>query len=284
MRKAARGAAGLPGLGSGLRRNSNVRIYTPGSLGGPVEPSVAEAAGLRRSGPLGAVGAASAYMATFQAAQAGPTLTEREAVSSFAGTDDSAYSSYLAKGEQSFKDGDFDEALREFRMANIIGGKDPESLLSLTHAAFATSVYGYAEAALYLCRALKHFPELPLAKLDVRAFFGQTPEGASRYAAGMTRLEAHLAEVPTDANAKLMLAYFQWFDGRRQEAVGLLEDALRISRQDKNDTLSEAAEIFLDAAQAGDGSPQSPPGAPQTGGTTRSAQPAAEKQPSPGQP
>jgi tetratricopeptide (TPR) repeat protein len=156
----------------------------------------------------------------------------------------------MAEGEKAFRAGDFRKAHNEFQSANCIGGKDPESLLSLAHAAFARSMFSYKEAALHLRRALKYLPELPLIPLQPGTFYGEEPEGIDRYVERITRLEKHTAKSPYDADALLLLAYFRWFEQDVEAARNALATALAAASKTKDSEQLEAINIFWDGMLA----------------------------------
>jgi len=269
-----------PGAGSGVLRSS---IGTPGSLAirrsrargltsgamakgipshnlsrayatklrpkvkGPSGPGFTYALGPSQNRILGTAGA---YMDTFKPQTQGALSGGQTEITSLVPNDGSVYSSYLEAGEQAFHEGNFDEAHRQFKLANLIVGKDPESLLSQTHSAVAKSTLGYSEAALYLRRALKYFPELPLAPLNPRAFYGNSPSAADRYRQCLANLEDYVAQFSSDVNARLVLAYFRWFDGQENNAAMLLHESRQIAEMNKDTNSLEAIDIFLDAAES----------------------------------
>ena len=130
-------------------------------------------------------------------------------VDSLASGGNDAFSTYMSQGEKAFRAGDFENALEQFKLANGIEPKNPESLISLTHACFALSRNAYSRSAYYLSRAIKYLPELPLAPLQPKSFF-PSPQ---QYAERIGWLDKHLETSPFDNEAFLVAAYFHWFDG-----------------------------------------------------------------------
>jgi len=196
------------------------------------------------------IGAADAYMATFGSTSQTALETTDEVITSLVPSEPSQYATYLEEGEKAFKEGRFEQAYRQFKLANHITVKDPESLLSLAHAAFAKSSYGYSEAGLYLRRSLIRFPELPLVQIKPRAFYGKTPRGVNRYTTRIVRLEDHIARSSYDVNALLILAYFKWFDGEYELAHKTLRRASDLLEESKDREMIEAVGIFLDGIAA----------------------------------
>ena len=163
----------------------------------------------------------------------------------------SRYRDFMASGEQAFKAGDFRAAYEQFEMANIIWSKDPVSLLGMSHAKFAMSLFSYNQAAFHLRLALTYLPELPLVKLKLRALYGDSPEATARYTAHIRRLKNHLDQLPIDADGHLLLGYFLWFDDDVSGAQEALSKAMRIGRDLGDKGIIEAVSTFWDAMVAG---------------------------------
>jgi len=196
------------------------------------------------------IGAADAYVSMIGEASVRALARRGQDITSLVPDDQGPYGQHMAKGEEAFKDGDFLEAYNQFTLANLIGRNDPESLLSLAHASFARAGFAYNEPALYLREALRYMPTLPLAPLRPKAFFGKTPAGIKSYTAGVKALEDHLKDNPSDANAHLVLAYFQWFSGQADLAAKSLSRALASAQQTRNEDIMEALNIFWDGMVA----------------------------------
>jgi len=251
--------------GSGLSRFvagpaiSSKRLYRPGT--GSVG-KVTGGKGFTRalmSPTARLAGAASAYLATFGPDQPSVLAEQGGAVTSLVPHEPSRYRDHMAEGERCFKDGRFEEAYWQFKLAGYAADKDPASLLSLAHASFARSLFSYGEAALYLRRALQYRPELALDRLVPKAFFGRTAESAKRYAAAIGRLEKRLADVPDDTDGLLVLAYFRWFDGRRKAAKAALQKAASLAERAKDAEMSEAVGTFLRGIAAAEQSAEPAP-------------------------
>lgn len=177
---------------------------------------------------------------------------DNKVITSLVPSQPSEYARLLAKGEEAFKRGqvssrDFAVALNYFERASYIAPRTPESLLSLTHGRFATSSVAYATAGHYLRRTLECLPELPLAPLKPKLFYGSDSAAAARYVRHLARLEKHLTNVPDDVDALLLLAYFRWFSGRTGETKVALAKAMKISLEDRDREMAEAVETFWTA-------------------------------------
>ena len=155
------------------------------------------------------------------------------------------YRNYMARGEEHFRSGDFAFAFTQFRLANDVIGRSPETLLSMAHAKFAIARFSYASAAFYLRKALKYLPELPLAPLRPKAFYNNL----ATFGEQIVHLEDHLEESPYDGEALLLLAYFRWFTDEPdvKTAHSALSKALAVSRTDET---TEAIETFWDGMVA----------------------------------
>ncbi len=177
------------------------------------------------------------------AGEAGTPLddpTSAEPITSLAPDGDSPYAKHLRAGEAHFRKGDYLKALEEFQLANVGRSAEPESLLSLAHTHFALSKLSYSQAAFYLAGVLEVLPELPAAQLKPATFFANQTE----YDRLTKQLASHVEDNPSDAEAKLMLAYFRWFEGEREKARALLVAAKKSADRAR---LAEAADQFLSA-------------------------------------
>jgi hypothetical protein len=130
------------------------------------------------------------------------------------------YHNYMEDGEKAFRDRDYAKAFSKFRMANYLGQKDPESLLSMSHAQFATKCYPLA--AYYLRQALKYMPRLPMVPLRPKAFYAD----ASQYVQNIQDLDDALETHPQDADLLLLRAYYAWFDVDELDSERLTKESL----------------------------------------------------------
>ncbi len=214
--------------GSRLYTPSGSAVQSPGGSGGVGKALL--------SGNRPILGAAHAYLEALGAGSMGGDANSK-AVSSLVPAEPSRYKDLLERGEEAFRDGRFTNARLQFQLANDIGGRDPESLLSLAHTAFALSTVSYAKPANYISRALRYFPELPLVPLRPRDFYGDR----ITYAQHLQRLRKQVRSAPTDAEAHLVLAYFEWFGGRGEVAREYLATAARYAATPE---LAEAIDTF----------------------------------------
>ena len=268
--KTPAGGAALPDIG---KAPSGGQMYRSSAM---IVPQVAQPTGKTFSetltgGKETVYASAQSYLSLMDEISESDLVDPNQPVTSMVPQDPSPYATYMEDGERAMKAGDFLRACNEFRLANRLSDKDPERLLSLSQASFAKSLFSFGEAAFYLRRALKYFPELPLVPLRPKAFFGDTPIGASRYAERILLLEDHTKKLPTDTDAQLLLAYFRWFEGDVEATQKALSLALASAQQAKDLDMVEVIEIFWDGMLAtGKVSGQLMPAASQE----RSSQPA----------
>ncbi len=225
----------LKTVDKGIKLSSPTEIIKPVS-GGNLSSAL-------NSQNTSALGIARAYASAIGAGTEHLTKGMDEPITSLVPQRPSLYRNYMKKGDDAFREDKFHSAFRYFKMANNIAGRDPESLLSLAHSSFAVSMGSYARVSYYLRRALEYFPELPLVNLQPRDFYGNP----ATYADHLFRLENHLRDYPRNPEGLLLLAYFRWFEGRRQEAAELLRRARAVSQ---DPALLESISIFWDGMVA----------------------------------
>jgi hypothetical protein len=168
-----------------------------------------------------------------------------EPIRSFADeNDDSLRGEYMTKGEKLFREGRYFKAANQFDLAMQVSPRSPETRLSLLHVGLARSFSSYVTPALHLREALKVLPELPLADLEPKAFWGDTPQAATRYLDKIVELEQHAQKRPNDVDAHLLLAYFRWFQGEHEKAAQSLREALAAAENRGDLDALEVIDIF----------------------------------------
>jgi hypothetical protein len=105
-------------------------------------------------------------------------------------------------------------------MANYIGHRDPESILSLSQAYFAGNCY--PQAVYRLRQVLKYMPRLAMVRLQPKAFYGDP----SVYVENVQQLDDYLATAPGDVDALLLRAYYAWFDTDDPRSAAIATEAL----------------------------------------------------------
>ena len=246
---------GLPaGLSSGLLGELPVGVPSDlpaavrgAALGTGAAGSISEEAGPGIGSVLAqqdetALGAARAYVQALEKAFVSQLSDRSKPLTSLVPARPSDYQLHMARGDRAFRSGNFHLAYVEFRIANDLGNRDPESFLCLTHAQFALSRYSYGTASYFLQQSLRRMPELPLANLHPRGFYG----AAAKYAEHMVALQEYLERNPTDGEALLLLAYFRWFsEARDAEATEkALASAIAWAARRNDPHLAEAIETF----------------------------------------
>jgi hypothetical protein len=166
-----------------------------------------------------------------------PLLTD-EPITSFAPNNPYQYATYIRSGEADMKIRQYTQAAEQFRRANYIGSRRPETLLSLAHADFAQG--NYASMAYYLRLAIEHFPELAGKNIQLRQFF----RDPSEFVALRDTLAAETKRWPGDANLWMASAYVYWFDGNTARA----SEAIRqVALTSMNPRLTDAANVLWDS-------------------------------------
>jgi len=153
-------------------------------------------------------------------------------ITTFAPDNRGRYADYLQRGEGAMKVGSYSLAAEQFRRANYIGPRRPETLLSLAHVDFAEG--NYASMAHYLRLAIEYFPDLPGKDIQLRQFF----QDSGTFLALRDRLVDTSERWPEDANLWMALAYVHWFDGEVEGAVEAMRNVVQTSR---NPRLTDAA-------------------------------------------
>lgn len=172
---------------------------------------------------------------------------EGKPVTSFVPPEPSFYQQRMERGEKDFRAGRYREALSWFKVAASVVRHSPESHLSRTHALFAVSEYH--QASYHLQKALEYFPELPLARLEIRKFYGkQRQEDFDKH---LRALEEEVDRRTVTADEPLVLAYVRYFSGETDQAASALRRAHTISVLRKDKAAKEAVEVFWDAMLAG---------------------------------
>lgn len=224
----------------------------PETVSGGIEDVAAPGMGavLSRMGST-ALGAAQAYLQAVEAASASRLTDRTKPITSLVPEQAGMYRDRMAKGDEAFRRGDYLTAYDEFQIANDVQPEDAESVLCMFHAQFALSRYSYGKAAVLLERALACLPELPLANLRPRGFFGDPGQFAQR----LVSLEDYVAKHGDDREAQLVLAYFRWFGEARDAAATrqALRQAFRSAVRSGDRAAAEAARTFWDGLGAAGG-------------------------------
>ena len=194
------------------------------------------------------VTAAKAYLRKIGEGTDEPVLDRPPPITTMAPREPSAYQAYMVEGERRFRNAEYLGAFTQFKLANDIGAKDAESLLSMMHARFALSRHSYLQAAYYLRQALRFQPELAVISLRPRAFYGNIADHVDQ----LFRLSQHLRDSPKDAEGHLVMAYYRWFDPKvpTDQARDALARALGAKlaefgeKPPEDDPFVEAVDVF----------------------------------------
>jgi len=196
---------------------------------------------LAQTGPT-AFGLARAFVLELEKASSSLLQQRGQPITSLVPKNESLYRKYMVRGDRAFRQGNYRNAYANFQIANDLGGHDSESYVCLVHTEFALSACSYAKACYFLEQALRYMPELPLANLRPRGFY----DSEAKYAQQLIALVDHTEKHPSDHEAILLLAYFRWFEGKRNVAGAkkLLAKALAAGLEKKDPLLIDAVETF----------------------------------------
>ena len=170
------------------------------------------------------------------------TLSAGQAVrpiTSFVPTEETgSYRLYMEKGERALKEGRYYDANASFRMALSLGQHPAETHLALVHSYCAQERYHLA--SYHLLKAIEHFPDLPLASMSIRSFYGS----ANTFVSILEKLEKAAKDSAVEPELYLLLGYFQYFDNNPQAASASIREAYDLCKQSKNERLKKAILAF----------------------------------------
>lgn len=130
------------------------------------------------------------------------------------------YPRLMRDGEGLMREGRYFQALEQFRQALSITRDEPEIHLSIVHGALAMGHYN--TAAYHIQEAMRLEPRLGRAPISIRSFYGS----AAEFVSVRDRLLAQAQQRGQAGELWLALAYFHWFEGRRDPAEQALDRAI----------------------------------------------------------
>jgi len=130
----------------------------------------------------------------------------------------------MLEADEAFRDGEYADAARAYRRADLLGNDSPESLLGLMHAQFAEAGGYFTLPGATLSQLLQRYGDLPLAPLKPRRLYGEAR--GKDYDRHLADLREFLLVRGQDPAAGLLAAYFDWFDGQGEKASIRLDEAL----------------------------------------------------------
>ncbi|MCP4590682.1 MAG: hypothetical protein GY842_08055 [bacterium] len=148
-----------------------------------------------------------------------------------------SYADAMSDGLQSFRGGDYSQAVRNFIRAAKINQGDPASRIHAGHAMVA--IGRYYEALPALRRAFQLQPKIAYLALDIRRDYGDPADFRAHTQALRTAAE----EENDDPALWLLLGYHQFYSGREADA---LESLTKADKLGPGDFMTEA---LLDAAE-----------------------------------
>ena len=161
-----------------------------------------------------------------------------EPIVSFVPTEPSIFQDRMRQGEEAFRAGRYEDAARQFEFALALATHAPECHLSAAQALFALG--RYYPASYHVQRALEYFPELPLLRIDLHAFYGNAADWPKQLA----RLREELGPPNRDPQIRLLLAYMQYFNGDYAETASLLQEVADLAVKQKVPEVAASAEQF----------------------------------------
>ena len=233
---------GTAGGAPGESAHRTIQRYTPPRFV-PL-PRIRSAGAAQRSHPVSSPATDAQTYLEVLSRRAGQQHQALTTIESLAPSGPGLLRDYMLDGEQSFRQGEYLSASRTFELAHRLEPSSPEPVLSLFHARFATSTVSYSSAAYLLGRALQMVPELPMAPIQPRAFYGRIGD----YGDQLDKLNAHCRRRPEDPAGWFVLAYFRWFEEDAEGARQALENAAQAAGN--NEHLNEAIDIFADGVNA----------------------------------
>jgi tetratricopeptide (TPR) repeat protein len=130
--------------------------------------------------------------------------------------DPKTFKDYTTRGDYYFFMGSYPRAGMAYEIAAKLEPTNAIAKFAEAHAAFANGEFSFAAGKLRT--ALKMEPNWGLFNFRLEEFFGNRKDMDNR----IGDLEHLVAMRPEDGNAKLLLGYVYYFDGRYGEAVKLL--------------------------------------------------------------
>ncbi len=186
-----------------------------------------------------------AYLKTIGAVSDESLARPSGPITSFVPEQPGPYRELMSEAETAMREGRYAGAFDKYKLVSYIDDRDPAVLLGLAHTQIA---FGRpASAAVYIGRALRQFPELPLLPVRPKAFFPSS-RAYRRIATEMSTV----ALSDRSPEAQLVVAYLEWF--REEPEAESARQALRRGLQGTREPdLTEAMEIFLDGIAAAEG-------------------------------
>jgi hypothetical protein len=225
------GPSGSEGLLSSLSSDVFKGMKSPLSESGanPMAPPVAPARATK-------VGAFAVSLQSYVISGTKPPLSavpaEDTPVKTLAPQAPSDYRTRMLTGETALREGRYADAVDAFTLAEAMAGTSPEPLLDMVAA--QAGLGRYHEAAYNLRQTYSIFPELPASKLQWRSFY--PPDQFDKLLAEMRG-----SAQGGDADATLLLAYFQHCDGQADQA----RESFNLAIKNGDAEVQQVAKAFL---------------------------------------
>lgn len=140
-------------------------------------------------------------------------------------------STHMGRGLAAFRNGQYREAVKHFKLASETNQGDPSAMIYTAHALFA--IGRYQEGSAYLRKAFTLEPRIALLTYDMRDDYGNRQDFTEQF----TALHSALKAAPTNVDRLAMFSYVLNFSGRTDDAYKLLAKARKIGPNDKIITL-----------------------------------------------
>jgi len=180
------------------------------------------------------------YLSRMQVGEFSKTARSIKPITSFVPTSETgSYRQLMERGERAFKEGRYEQAGTAFRMALTLGQHPAETHLALVHTYCAQE--RYHTAAYHLIQAIEYFPDLPLASMSIRSFYGNS----RMFVSNLENLKKASEKSVAQPGLYLLLAYFQYFDDNADAASVSLRKAYKASNLSKDKHTSSAILAFF---------------------------------------
>lgn len=174
-----------------------------------------------------------------------------ETITSFVPVESSRYRDFMLEADKAFREGKYIQANDQLAVAMALSRDAPELNLNLVLSNL--SLGRYHSAVFHLQKALTVFPELPLVKMDLRAFYGKKADEQGQ--GGRTAdFDQHrddlLTELeqsgPDEKSWLLLAAYLDYFSGSEGKVPATLRKAYLKARTRDDQATIKAVSIFWD--------------------------------------
>ncbi|MFW5839772.1 MAG: hypothetical protein ACOCZE_04250 [Planctomycetota bacterium] len=174
-------------------------------------------------------------------------------IASLVPTSPGSFRDAMQAGDDAFRQGSYQQAIRRYNQAVMLEGKSADARLALALATM-TNPGSYSVAAVHLANSTELYPELVRARIDIPGLYGEnrSEDWEDHY----NDLALRTRRVPGDADARLLLGYVSYVSGRWEQAIEHLQAVQRLrgalldEREQLQDARLKAANLLAQAAEA----------------------------------